>query len=108
MTEEVEMGEVTNGELMRAINRLAEGQIKIETKVDVLRQDFARLATDVKVHETEDIGKFKAVNDRLDDHEHDHSETEKGSRFRTGAIIAAVTAASTLAAAAVAIAVSVH
>jgi predicted nucleic acid-binding Zn-ribbon protein len=71
------MAEVTNGELMRAIQDLRVDVKGVETQVDALRSDLNRVAKDVAVHEAQDVSKFEAAKERMDRHEDKHLEASK-------------------------------
>ena len=92
--------EPTNGELMRAIGQLREDQLRVEVKLDVLRQDLAQLGADVKVHEAQDSLQFAAAKQRADAHDlyHERKETaiqeaeklklqEEGNRALRGQLV---------------------
>ena len=92
---------------------------RMEGQMDAFSKIVVNLQTSAAVLEAKAMARadanataIRSVRDDLADevktHHASHTEAEKASRWRTGALIAALTAIGTIAAAAVAFAVAVH
>ena len=81
---------------------------RMEGRMEAFSSIVVGLQTNAAVQETKSTAKTEALTTRLDNHDKYHSDSEKGSRFRTGVLIAALTAVGTLATAGFAIALALH
>ena len=77
---------------------------RLEGRFDTLAAIVATLQRAADVDRTRTEANLTAVSKRMDVHDGEHKDAESGSRYRTGAMIAAFTAIGTLATVAVAIA----
>ena len=87
---------------------IARVEALVRTEVDRVIERIHGLDLRAEANKTQIESVQQEAKRRMDEHEKWTQEQEKASRFRTGAIIAAVTAAATLAAVAVSIAVVLH
>jgi hypothetical protein len=81
---------------------------RMEGRMEAFSSMVVALQTSAAVQEAKATAKVEALTVRLDAHDKYHSDTEKGARFRTGVLIATLTAIGTLATAGLAIALALH